>query len=404
MDVDLHLRKLFDKQQIIVDGMAKRTILHAGRRFGKTTLAADVATNDLIDKRRVLYAVPTQEQVEKFWFECKLNLAPLIDSGALYKHEGRHILEFPGTEYRIRAKTAWNADTLRGDYADRLIMDEYQLMKKDAWSLVGAPMLLDNDGDALFIYTGKKGKYHAKDLKKRALADTSGRWAVFRYSSHDNPTLSRDALAEITSDMTYLGYQLEIEAVDLEDDPNALWKREDISENRHVGKLPPLVRVAVGVDPPGTADGAECGIVAGGVAYRGGTLHCYILDDRSLRGSPATWGAQVVTVYNDREADRVIGEVNHGGDMVERVIQTADGAGPISFKAVRASRGKAIRAEPVAALYEKGRIHHVGEFGELESQMCTWVPGDESPDRLDALVWLVWFLMIAGKKKPVRAF
>lgn len=354
--------------------------------------------NAFLDGRRILYAVPTQEQVDRFWTECKQALDEPIRAGVLYKNETRHIIELPGTEQRIRAKTAWDADSLRGDYADILILDEYQLMKPGAWGLVGAPMLLDNDGDAIFIYTSKRGQNHAKELYKRAEEDTTGRWAVFgNLTSHLNPHISKDALDEIAYDMTNLAYRMEIGAEDIEDDPDALWNRGIID---HVTKHPPLVRVGVGVDPPGKADSAECGIVIGGIAQVGDEMHGYILDDRSLRGSPATWGGEVVTAYNVHTAGRIIGEVNFGGDMVEHTIRTADGGEDVSYKSVRASRGKAIRAEPVSALYEKRRVHHVGTFQELEDELCNWKPGDLSPNRLDALVWLITDLMIGSARPP----
>jgi len=403
MNLKVRLRKLHPEQQKIAASSAKRRVIRAGRRAGKTTVAADLAVNGLMDERRVLYAVPTQEQVERFWYECKRALAEPIDAGVLYKNETRHVIEVPGTEQRIRAKTAWDADTLRGDYADLLILDEFQLMKPDAWRLVGAPMLLDNDGDAVFIYTPRRGSYYAKELYNKAKEDRSGRWGVFHFSSHANPYISREALGEITDDLTALAHRLEIKAEEVEDDPSALWNRSIIE---HVTRHPPLVRIAVGVDPPGTASGAECGIIAAGVAQVNGEVHGYVLDDRSLRGSPAQWGAEAVTAYYLHDADRLAAEVNHGGDMVEHTIRTVEDGKDVAFRSLRASRGKHTRAEPVAALYERGRVHHVGEFSELEDQLCNWVPGDKSPDRLDALVWVLTELMIqpAKQKRIVRGF
>jgi hypothetical protein len=114
-------------------------------------MATRVAVKNFLAKRRVLYAVPTQDQVDRFWSGVKGALQPAIDAGIIYKNETRHVVEFSGTEARIRAKTAWDADSLRGDYADLLILDEFQLMNEDAWEVVGAPMLLDNNGDVYFI-------------------------------------------------------------------------------------------------------------------------------------------------------------------------------------------------------------------------------------------------------------
>jgi phage terminase large subunit-like protein len=122
-----------------------------------------------------------------------------------------------------------------------------------------------------------------------------------------------------------------------------------------------------------------------------------VLDDRSIRGSPHAWASQAVAAYHARRADRIIYESNQGGDMVAHTLRSVDNAMPL--KAVHASRGKQARAEPVAALYEQGRVHHVGVFGELEDQLCNWTPGggQASPDRLDALVWALTELMIGGQ-------
>ena len=128
------------------------------------------------------------------------------------------------------------------------------------------------------------------------------------------------------------------------------------------------------------------------MAGLGSDEHGYVLDDRSLRDSPAKWAKAAVTAYHLYGADRIVAEVNNGGEMVEHTIKTVDQGMP--YKALHASRGKATRAEPVAALYEQGRVHHVGTFATLEDQLCQWTAGDKSPDRLDALVWALTELML----------
>lgn len=405
----VELRELFEQQQVVRDCPAKRVVVRSGRRFGKTTLAADIAVDRFLDGERILYGVPTAEQVDRFWHECKQALAEPLDAGIFYKHEGKHLIELPGTEQRIRAKTAWDADSLRGDYAGVLILDEYQLMKAnkrdpetaEAWGLVGAPMLLDNDGDAYFFFTTNRWARHAKALYKKAQADETGRWAAFSFPSHANPYLSREALDEITGDMTQLAYRMEILAEDVEDSPNGLWTRETLRANR-VTSHPDLDRVAVGVDPPGSAAGAECGIVGAGVATVEGVVHGYLIADDSRKGTPAEWGAQCVATYNRMRADRLVAEKNFGGDMVEHTIRTVEGGDAVAFRAVWASRGKAIRAEPIAAYYERGLVHHVGMFDDLEDELCTWVTGDTSPNRLDAAVWALTDLMLVPERKTVR--
>jgi hypothetical protein len=175
-----------------------------------------IAVEALLHGRRVLEAAPTMEQTEAFWEACKGYCSELIGAGIVYKREDRHILQMPDGA-RIRTKTAWDADSLRGDYADLLILDEYATMDASAWDLVGAPMLLDNDGDAVFISTPRR-KNHFHSLYTRALGDDTGRWAAWHFTSHDNPHLSGAALDEITADLTHDAYKQEILAEFLENE------------------------------------------------------------------------------------------------------------------------------------------------------------------------------------------
>ena len=219
------------KQQAFIDSTAKRKVIRAGRRGGKTVGAAIMAVKSFLEGHRVLYATPTADQVEKFWYEVKQALAQPIQHLVYSKNETLHIVEKEGTQNRIKAKTAWNADTLRGDYADLLILDEFQLMNEDTWEVVGAPMLLDNDGDAVFIYTPPslrsagvskaRDPRHAAKLFKEALTDATGRWQAFTFTSHDNPYISKVALGELISDMSKTSYRQEILAED--DESQASW-------------------------------------------------------------------------------------------------------------------------------------------------------------------------------------
>lgn len=411
MELTVRLRRPHDRQLRFIDSSAKRKVIRAGRRGGKTVGVAIYAVEMFLSGRRVLYATPTQEQIDRFWEECKRALAEPIAYGVFYKNETRHVIELAGTEQRIRAKTAWDADTLRGDYADILILDEFQLMHEDTWGVVGAPMLLDNDGDAVFIYTPPSVRtlihsraddpYHAAKLYTRASQDTTGRWAAFHFSSHDNPHISADALAEITGDMSSLAYRQEIMAEDLENVPGALWQRSQIDKDR-LSKAPPLSRVVTAIDPSATSGGDEAGVITAGVGMcdckvaKGGAveLHGFVLDDASIQGSPKVWASSGVTSYHKFGADVLVAEDNNGGEMVEVTIGTIPDAPPV--KRIHASRGKYTRAEPVSTLYEQGKVHHVGTFKRLEDEQCSWLPGMDSPNRMDALVWAITELMIGG--------
>lgn len=210
----VQLKKPHEKQASFRASQAKRKVIVAGRRGGKTTGVSTIAVEAALRGRRILEAAPTQDQTEVFWEACKKAFAQPIADGVIYKHEGKRMMELPNGG-RIRSKTAWDADTLRGDFADLLILDEYSLMSESAWNEVGAPMLLDNDGDAIFIFTPKR-RNHAYKLYQRAQADESGRWGAWHFTSFDNPYLSKQALEEITKDMTESAYRQEVLAEFLE--------------------------------------------------------------------------------------------------------------------------------------------------------------------------------------------
>lgn len=365
-------------------------MIRAGRRGGKTTGAALFSVDRMVEKhRRVLYAVPTVDQATRFWFEVVQSLAEPIEFGIYKKYESDKIIERPGTEERIRAKTAWNADTLRGDYADVLILDEYQLMNEDAWHVVGLPMLMDNNGTGILIYTPPSlhsrsaskadDKRHAAKMFKKCQSDPL--WLCLHFTSHDNPNISKEGIEAVSAGMTEIARRQEIEAEDIDEVPGALWK-QSVIENTRVTKHPELIRIVIGVDPSGGSE-TEVGIVVAGLGTDG---HGYLLADESmLAPSPKAWAARVTWAYSERKADRIVGETNYGGDMVETTVKLFDDN--MSYKAVKATRGKLVRAEPICALYERGYIHHVGIFPALEEEMVSYVPGNKSPNRMDAMVW-----------------
>lgn len=199
---------------------------------------------------------------------------------------------------------------------------------------------------------------------------------------------------------TRLGRQ-EIYGELLEDVVGALWSRRMIEAAR-VDSHRDLVYIIVAVDPAATSkpDADDTGIVVAGLGTDG---HVYVLEDRTCHLDPDGWGHTAVRAYHRHNADLIVGEVNNGGEMVEHVISTVDANVP--FEPVHASRGKQIRAQPVASLYgnppkRESRVHHVGGFPELEDELCTWVPGEEdSPDRLDALVWAVTKLLLEAEER-----
>lgn len=191
---------------------------------------------------------------------------------------------------------------------------------------------------------------------------------------------------------TRLGRQ-ELEGEVLEDIPGALWTRDVIDKNRRPEAPKDLIRIVVAIDPAVTShEGSdETGIVVVGYAKDDdGAQHGYVLADGSCKGKPEEWAKRAISLYHEFDADRIVAESNQGGEMVESVIKAVDRNVPITL--VRASRGKRVRAEPISALYEQGRVHHVGRLDSLEDQMClfsgeTGRSAGDSPDRVDALVW-----------------
>ncbi len=382
------------KQRDFVLDTHKRKIIRAGRRFGKTVSSAIMAVMAFGLGKSVDYGAPVIDQAAKFWHEIIMALAQPIEAGIFRKSETLKKIWRPGTEPEqyIQCHTVWNPDVLRGGSTDLLILDEFQMMHEDVWEVVCPPRLADRNGDAVFIYTPPslrmrarsqaRDPLYASKLFKRFKDDP--RWLCMHGTSYDNPNISEEGLAEVSADLTQLARRQEIMAEDIEEVPGALWKLAIIDALR-VSEIPkdalPLVRVVVGVDPSGSSTN-EAGVVA---AAKGSNGHGYVLADKSLLASmPRAWAQSAVWLYWEHKADRIVGERNFGGDMVKEVIQTVDEN--VSYRDVTATRGKQVRAEPIFALYEKGIIHHVGTFPEMEEEMISFVPEitKRSPNRMDA--------------------
>ena len=270
---------------------------------------------------------------------------------------------------------------LSGVWADEIAKWRYSY---ESWNEGIAPALRIGEKPRAVITTTPKPIKILRDWTTR----TDGSVHVTRGSTFDNAAnLSEAALTELQARYhgTRLGRQ-ELYGEILEDIEGALWTRSWIDRARVTSDaVPPLYRIVVAIDPAVTSgeDSDETGIVVAGVSSNG---HFYVLEDATLRATPDAWGKRAVQSFRDWKADRIVAEVNNGGDMVIMVLQQVDVNVPVTK--VHASRGKRMRAEPISALYEQGRVHHVGGFDKLEDQMVSWTPeSPDSPDRLDALVW-----------------
>jgi len=297
-----------------------------------------------------------------------------------------------------QAFSADDPEQLRGPQFDAAWCDELAKWRRadDAFDMLQFGLRLGPRPRQLITTTPRPTA-----LIKRLVADP--RTAVTRAATQANAAhLSPVFLAEVVARYagTRLGRQ-EILGEIIEDRPGALWPRAMIEACR-VTAAPPLARIVIGIDPPaGSRPGSDaCGIVAAGRA-EDGTV--YVLEDATAAGlAPADWAAKAVALYRRLAADTLVAEVNQGGDMVRAVLRQVDESVPL--KTVHATRGKWLRAEPVAAMYAQGKVKHVRPFEELEDQMCDFEPSGlssgRSPDRLDALVWAVTELTARPRPEP----
>jgi len=281
-------------------------------------------------------------------------------------------------------------DLLRGPQHDGAWADEVASWRfAEAWDMLLLGLRLGENPQAVVTTTPRPIKLLRHLMEQPSTVTVIG--STFENRENLPEPFMQDIIARYQG--TRLGRQ-ELMGEVLDDVPGALWTRQMV-EQCHVSKAPDMVRVVVAIDPAVTSgdEADETGIVAAGKGVDG---HGYVLADGSCRMSPDGWGRRAVELYRAHKADRMIAEVNNGGDLVERVIRTVDAG--IPYRAVRASRGKVTRAEPVAALYEQGRVFHVGTFDVLEDQLCAFATdgymGSDSPDHADALVWAMHELML----------
>lgn len=378
--------------QLPPEGDWRIWLLLAGRGFGKTRTICEFGIEQartLPGSRGALVGA-TASDARDVLVLGESGILNISEPGFMPEYEpSKRLVTWPNGSMAL----LFSADEprrLRGPQQHWAIGDELAAWRRtEAWDMLLMGTRLGADPRIAVATTPRPIKIIKELLKDPACH-------VVRGTTFDNAAnLAKPFLDDILRRYqgTRLGRQ-ELEAAILDDAPGALWSRDNLEQNR-VTEFPELRRVVVAIDPAVTSgdESNETGIVVVGV---GQNDHIYVLDDVTLKASPMGWAKEAIAAFNKNNADRVIAETNNGGDMIEHTIRTTEGGRNIPFKQVRASRGKHTRAEPIAALYEQGRAHHVGTFGELEDQLCQWIPGDDSPDRLDALVWAVTELMPVG--------
>lgn len=380
-------------EQITPDGDWSVWLVMAGRGWGKTrTGAEDIAHYARSNPgHRIAVVAPTFGDARDTCIEGESGLlAVLGDKWVAKWNRSLGSLRLVNDAY-IRIYSADEPDRLRGPQHHRAWCDELAAWRyPDTWDQLQFGLRLGDHPQVIATTTPRPIKL-VRDLAARNDVH------VTRGSTFDNrANLSATAIATLEQRYggTTLGRQ-ELYGELLESLPGALWTREMIDRAR-TAATPDLQRTVVAIDPAVTSgeNADETGIIV--IGLHGDEL--YLLEDLSGRYAPEAWATTAIDAYRRHRADRIVAEANNGGDLVGSVLRAVDRNIPLRL--VHASKGKRTRAEPVSALYEQGRVHHVGAFPELEDQMCTWTPeSDISPDRMDALVWGAFDLTLTASKQ-----
>jgi phage terminase large subunit-like protein len=393
-------------EQLPPDGQWLVWFILAGRGFGKTRTGAEWCRSEIESGRRGRLALiaPTAADARDVMVEGESGVLAISPPWfrPVYEPSKRRITWPNGA-----VATLYSADEperLRGPQHDGGWADEPASWRyaEDAWDMLQFGLRLGSDPRMVVTGTPKPVKLVRELIKAKTTVVTRG-------STFDNAAnLAKPFLAAIKAkyDGTRLGRQ-ELHAEVLDDVEGALWTYGMIERARVVEGPTEWMRTVTAVDPSGSAKATadEAGIVTVRTAMCAcqGTpaVHAFVLEDGSGRYSPDDMGRRAVGAYHRYDADRLVAEDNFGGKIIEDLIRLIDRR--VAYRAVRASRGKIVRAEPVAALYEQGRVHHVGMFEKLEDEMCTFTPTEPtSPGRMDALVWAITDLMLGEPSAGFR--
>jgi phage terminase large subunit-like protein len=390
-------------KQLAPPGNWTTWLLRAGRGFGKTRVGAEWVRG-LVETEtsgRIALVGATASDTRDIMVEGESGIMACSPPWFRPKFEpAKRRLTWPNGAIAV-LYTADEPERLRGPQHDAAWADEIMAWRfmQEAYDNLQFGLRLGQHPRQLITSTPKPLK-----LLREIEADPNTVVTIgTTYENRDNlaPTFLSKVITKYEG--TRLGRQ-ELDAEILDDNPSALWKRADIEKGRITkDKMPTMRRIVVSNDPKVSSDpnSNEWGLIIGGLGEDG---HAYVFDDRSLDKSTHACGEAAVKAYKDFNADRLVAEVNNGGDLVEDLMRSIDPN--VSYRGVHASKGKFSRAEPVAALYEQGRVHHVGTFGALEDQMCDYDPttAKRSPDRMDALVWLITELMLGDHESAIIDF
>jgi predicted phage terminase large subunit-like protein len=373
-------------EQLPPDGDWSIWLVKAGRGFGKTRLGAEWVRSVAQPGARIALVAPTAADVRDVIIEGESGILAVCPTKErpIYEPSKRR-LTWPNGAVAT-AYSAEEPDRLRGPQHTHAYCDEVAAWAHpEAWDMMLMGLRLGTRPRVVATTTPRMVPLMRTIQASPGLVVTRGK--TLDNAANLAPSFLSGLMARYEG--TRIGRQ-ELDGEDLDDNPDALWSREVIDACR-LREAPELARVVVAIDPAATsnADSDETGIVVAGLGTDG---RGYVLADRSGRFKPDAWARRAVEAYHEHRADRIIAEGNQGGEMVAHVLGTVEAGLPLRI--VHATRGKLTRAEPIAALYEQGRVSHVGGLPQLEDQLCTWMPGSASPDRLDALVWALTELML----------
>jgi len=375
--------------QIAPDGDWDIWMVLAGRGFGKTRTGAEWVREQITaGARRVALVGETAADTRDVMVEGESGLLSVYPAGErpLYEPSKRQVTWSNGAVAKLYNAT--EPDQLRGPQHDIAWCDELAKWRyaRQTWDQLQFGLRLGDHPQQIVTTTPRP-----IELIRAILAGTEGRVEVTRGHTLDNASnLAAPFLAKIEARYagTRLGRQ-ELNGEILGDMPGAIWSLDNIDLYRVAEPPEDLERILVGVDPAvtNTEDSDFHGIIAAGIKEQSG----YVLEDASVKGSPLQWARRAIAIHDKYGADGIVVEVNQGGDMVAQTLRSVRET--LNIIEVRATRGKHVRAEPIAALYEQGRVHHVGGFADLEEQMCMTTTagyeGENSPDQLDATVWVL---------------
>ncbi|WP_331256160.1 DNA-packaging protein [Candidatus Bealeia paramacronuclearis] len=380
--------------QRIPKGLWRTWLILAGRGFGKTRTGAETLKRWVQEgkAKRIALVGETAHDVRHVMIEGSSGLFSVYPSWERPHYESsKRLLTWPNGSV---AQT-FSGDTpcqLRGPQFDAAWVDELAKFKnpEKTWNQLMMGLRLGDNPRAIITTTPRPLKLLKTLIASPAVHVTRG--STFENEAH----LATGFLEEMQAcySETRLGLQ-ELYAELLENERGALWRQEMIQGAHDASPSLPFTRIVVALDPAVTSKSRsdETGIIVAGLDQEGRGV---VLEDLSMKGSPSQWIQVAIAAYDRFQADRIVAEVNQGGDMVEDMLRAQDSR--VSFKAVRATRGKAIRAEPIAALYERGKILHAKVFPTLEAQLIGYLPQStkKSPDRMDALVWAMTELMLGN--------